>query len=84
MQEPRLPRQLPAPAFLLRPLPTLLLLLLLLPTVSSQETFCPPPVQRFLRINNSSFRRLNGARLHSEQQVGGPAFLQTSNLCDNL
>ena len=80
MQQPRLLR---GPASLPRPLPALLLLLLL-PSASSQETFCPPPVQRFLRINNSSFRRLNGARLHSEQQVGGPAFLQTSNLCDNL
>ena len=30
-------------------------------TVASVETYCPPPVKRFLRINEKIYRKMNGA-----------------------
>ena len=29
--------------------------------VASVETYCPPPVKRFLRINEKIYRKMNGA-----------------------
>jgi len=31
--------------------------------IMAKETFCPPPVKRFLRINNKIYRQMNGATL---------------------
>ena len=36
-------------------------------TVASVETYCPPPVQRFLRINEKIYRKMNGAVIHINQ-----------------
>ena len=36
----------------------------------SRETYCPPPVQRFLRINDKVYRRMNGAVIHMNEVAG--------------
>ena len=38
--------------------------------VVSRETYCPPPVQRFLRINDKVYRRMNGAVIHMNEVAG--------------
>ena len=45
-------------------LSTLVILTTQAVTVSSVETYCPPPVKRFLRINEKIYRKMNGAVLH--------------------
>ena len=45
-------------------LSTLVILTTQAVTVISVETYCPPPVKRFLRINEKIYRKMNGAVLH--------------------
>ena len=35
--------------------------------VTGKETFCPPPMKRFLRINDKIFRNMNGATIHMNE-----------------
>merc|ERR1719336_1082924 len=35
-----------------------------------RETYCPSPVQRFLRINDKVYRRMNGAVIHMNEVAG--------------
>ena len=36
----------------------------------ARETYCPPPVRRFLRINDKIYRRMNGAVIHLNEVAG--------------
>ena len=36
-------------------------------SVAGVETYCPPPVKRFLRINEKIYRRMNGAVIHMNE-----------------
>ena len=48
-------------------LATLTLLLLSAVMAACKETYCPPPVKRFLRINNKIYRKMNGAIIHMNE-----------------
>ena len=36
----------------------------------ARETYCPPPVRRFLRINDKIYRKMNGAVIHLNEVAG--------------
>ena len=40
------------------------ILYILLRTVMAKETYCPPPMKKFLRINSKVFRKMNGATIN--------------------
>ena len=53
--------------------PTQTVIILALQLVSlglARETYCPPPVRRFLRINDKIYRRMNGAVIHLNEVAG--------------
>ena len=32
--------------------------------ITCKETYCPPPMKRFLRVNNKTYRSMNNALIH--------------------
>ena len=52
------------------PQQSVIMLLHLVNLAVSRETYCPPPVQRFLRINDKVYRRMNGAVIHMNEVAG--------------